>query len=729
MNGNNLADDLRGGLAGAAAILPAVLSSGVVLFAPLGGDWLATGVTAAFIAAVLPLLALALFGGSSFHLTCPKTAVAAILAGAAAGLYAGGKGLPAEMVATAIFAAVALSGIIEFLLGATGLGRFVKYVPQPVIAGFLNGLAILVVMSQLPPLLGFEHGLEDLAEGIGQIRPGALALGLFTILVMLASRRLLPQLPAPLVGLAAGSIAHHGAELLLPGADLGRMVSGNTSEGITLALVDFPRLFAASEMTVLLPVIAATALSVALINAIQTLLSASAIDSDTASRHDSARELKAQGAAHLVSGLAGGMTASGTVPYTRAALGAGGGSRRSAILAAGWLALAGLLAGPATAWLPQSVVAGMILVIALAVVDRWTGQLVRGWLITSDPDIRREIGFSLAIVVIVTLLVAFTDLVIGVGTGLALSLLAHLATASRTIVHRAFDGTATRSRVARPMRDLQRLEEGGGALRILSLQGPLFFGATDAVIAAVEAHQDGARLFIIDLGRVTSIDASGAAALAQIDRRLERAGITLLLAGVGRGHSARLLIREAGHTAFEDENRLFPDFDSALSAAEDYLLVRAKRGAMPDSELPLEELDMFSGLGPEAVAIIRKRLTRESYAAGEKLIAEGDASDAIFILAAGRASVIKSLPDGGGIRLATYLPGVVLGEMGVLGDTTRSADIIIDEDAVCYRLTAADFEAICAENPAMALDIVRGLSRELSRRLAATSATLRELER
>ena len=64
------------------------------------------------------------------------------------------------------------------------------------------------------------------------------------------------------------------------------------------------------------------------------------------------------------------MTASGTVPYTRAALGAGGGSRRSAILAAGWLALAGLLAGPATAWLPQSVVAGMILVIALAVVDR-----------------------------------------------------------------------------------------------------------------------------------------------------------------------------------------------------------------------------------------------------------------------------------------------------------------------------------------------------------------------
>ena len=182
MNGNNLADDLRGGLAGAAAILPAVLSSGVVLFAPLGGDWLATGVTAAFIAAVLPLLALALFGGSSFHLTCPKTAVAAILAGAAAGLYAGGKGLPAEMVATAIFAAVALSGIIEFLLGATGLGRFVKYVPQPVIAGFLNGLAILVVMSQLPPLLGFEHGLEDLAEGIGQIRPGALALGAFSLL-------------------------------------------------------------------------------------------------------------------------------------------------------------------------------------------------------------------------------------------------------------------------------------------------------------------------------------------------------------------------------------------------------------------------------------------------------------------------------------------------------------------------------------------------------------------
>lgn len=726
MQGKALIDDLRGALSGAAAILPAVLSSGIVLFAPLGGDWLATGIAAAFVAAVLGNLTLALAGGSAFHLTCPKTAVAAILAGAAAGLLQGPGTLSPLTVALAIFAAIILSGLVEYLLGATGLGRFVKFVPQPVIAGFLNGLALLVVASQLPPLLGVAGGIGALLDQPSAIRPGAVLLGAITIAAMLASRAWLPRLPAPLVGLAVGALAWHAAVLLIPGGAFGDVIGGAGAGALLLAAPLLPDAAASLLTPTMLPVILTTALSLAVINSIQTLLSAAAIDTDSGTRHDSGRELRAQGVSHVLSGLLGGMTSSGTVPYTRAALSAGGGSRRSAILAALILAGIGIAAGPLARHLPQPVVAGMILVIALAVVDRWTGQLVRGWIKTNDPAIRREIGGSLTIVAIVTLLVATGDLVIGVGTGLALSLLAHLQTASRTVVHRVHSGASARSRVGRPMRDLKRLEAEGGAIRILALQGPLFFGATDSLISAVEGHIADAHILIIDLRRITSIDASGAAALAQIDRRLAGDGITLLLAGLDEARSGRALIREAGHTAFEDENRLFADFDSALAEAEDRLLAG---GAMSPGELSLGELDMFAGLDRQAVDAIAGRLRRESYGKGERLIVEGEASDAIYILAAGRASVIKRLPDGRSIRLATYLPGVVLGEMGVLGDTSRSADIVIDEDATCYRLSAQDFEAICRERPAIALDLVRGLSRELSRRLAATSATLREMER
>ncbi|MEQ9328442.1 MAG: SulP family inorganic anion transporter [Rhodospirillales bacterium] len=724
MQSPGLTDDIRGAVSGAAAILPAVLSSGIVLFAPLGGGWLASGIAAAVVAAVVGNLALALAGGSAFHLTCPKTAVAAVLAGAAAALLQAPGTIRPEIVALAIFAAVILSGMIEFLLGATGLGRFVKFVPQPVIAGFLNGLAILVVVSQLPAFLGIAGGMNDLLDHPQAVLPGAALLGIVTILAMLASRAWFPRLPAPLVGLAFGSLAWHVTAWLLPGTAFGSVIGG--AGALMLAAPLLPA--AAGEILSgpVPPVVLATALSLAVINSIQTLLSAAAIDTDTGARHDSGRELRAQGGSHIISGLLGGMTSSGTVPYTRAAAAAGGGSRRSAIFCALILAAVGIAAGPIAGHLPQPVVAGMILVIALAVVDRWTGQLVRGWIKSTDPAIRREIGASLAIVTIVTLLVALGDLVIGVGTGLALSLLAHLQTASRTVVHRVHSGASARSRVGRPMRELKRLETEGAAIRILALQGPLFFGATDSLISAVESNIEGAGILIVDLRRVTSIDSSGAAALAQIDRRLARDNVTLLLAGLDETRSGRALIREAGHTAFEDEHRLFADFDSALAAAEEILL--AGEGESP-GELPLGALDMFAGLDAAAVETLAGKLHRESYGAGEKLIVEGEASDAIYILAAGRASVIKSLPDGRFIRLATYLPGVVLGEMGVLGDTSRTADIVIDEDAVCYRLTAQDFEAICRDEPALALELVRGLSRELSRRLAATSATLREMER
>ncbi len=723
-------NDLKGALTGAAAILPAVLSSGVVIFAPLGAEWLPAGIAAAFIAAVMSIVALALTGGSGFHLACPKTAVAAILAGACTQLMTAGTGLSDGQIILAIFAAVILSGALEFTLGATGLGRFVKFVPQPVIAGFLNGLAILVVLSQFPALTGISGGMAAVIDDPSQIHPGALILGTLTIIVMIISRARMPGLPAPLVGLVTGSGLYHLGLMFWPALNMGGVI-GESGEAIRLTLViaQIPALFTGPVTTGLLAVILSTALSLAVINAIQTLLSATAIDSETGSRHDSGRELRAQGLAHIFSGALGGMTSSGTVPYTRAALSAGGHGRRTALLVAGLLATVGFGAGPVMAWLPKAVVAGMILIIALGVVDRWTGQLIRGWTTTRDPAIRREIGGSLFIVITVALLVALSDLVIAVGVGMALSLLAHLQTASRTVVHRAFDGSSTRSRVARPLRDLQRLENDGHRIRILALQGPLFFGATDSLMVAVDQHAPETGTLILDLRRITSIDSTGAAALAQIDRNLSRDGVRLLLAGLSESHSGRAMIREAGHMAFEDDSRLFEDFDSALTAAENQLL--SDSGDAPASRQVLDpkDLDLFLALDPAALDLIAGRLHRESYNAGDRLIVEGDRSDAIYILASGQASVLKTLPDGRAVRLATYLPGVVLGEMGVLGDTARTADIVIDIAAVCYRLTATDFEAVCRENPATALALVRGLSRELSKRLAATSATLRELER
>ncbi|HVT54965.1 MAG TPA: cyclic nucleotide-binding domain-containing protein, partial [Xanthobacteraceae bacterium] len=145
------------------------------------------------------------------------------------------------------------------------------------------------------------------------------------------------------------------------------------------------------------------------------------------------------------------------------------------------------------------------------------------------------------------------------------------------------------------------------------------------------------------------------------------------------------------------------------------------------AEIPLEKLGLLGSFKPEEIAALSKRIRRERYAAGKPVFNEGDPGEEVFIIAKGTASVFIKQP-GGNIRLATFAPGTVFGELALLDEGKRSASVIADEELVCYGMTKANFAALAEEAPAVAIRFLSALARELSSRLRAANRTVHQLE-
>ncbi|HSC62530.1 MAG TPA: SulP family inorganic anion transporter, partial [Caldimonas sp.] len=303
--------EMLAGAVASIATLAVVLTLGLLSFAPLGGQVSALGITAAFVSVVVGGVVYGVLGRSAMPVSGPSSATALIFAALAAQLVADVHGSPTKasdlgMVIALLGATVMLMGAIQVALGASGLGKLAKFVPQPVLAGFMNGVAVLIVVSQLPPLLGVAS--LDLRAGslLERVQPFALVLGLATVAITALADRRWPRLPAPLIGLAAGLSLYALARALLPNVGLGDVIGALPST--------MPSPDAAARL--LTPQVAAfawrhagdvvaTAFVLALISSLETVLGALSIDQQVNSRHDAGRELMAVGASNLVAGLFG----------------------------------------------------------------------------------------------------------------------------------------------------------------------------------------------------------------------------------------------------------------------------------------------------------------------------------------------------------------------------------------------------------------------------------------
>lgn len=722
--------DAIGGLSGAVAALGILLPLGLLAFAALGADGAGHGVRAAFAAAIVGELAAMAVGGVPIPGTLPRTSTTLIFAAFVAGLAADPalQSAPGGTMSILALAAlcVALAGTIQILFGLLKLGSAAKFVPLPVVGGFMNGVAILIVLAQIPPLAGIDTARWMAApmETLRHVQPWTLAVGVATVAAGLWMGRRWPKLPVLLIALVAGSVVHAVLRAVFPDAQLGRLLGAfpGTLPPPT-ALLPLASTELTAPLRAHLPQLVATSFVLALIGSLDALLAGVATDTAFRTRHNPNRLLIGQGAANLASSVFGGLPATYSFAVPAATYRSGGRSARAGIVGVAVLSGVLVLGHAALAYLPLTVSAAIMLVVATGLFDRWSRGLARQ-LKAGSRD--ADVVWSLAVVAAVGVITVLFGFVVSVAAGIVLSMVLLIVSMNRSLVRSVATGATRASRRVYFAEQRELLREHGDRLKMLSLEGAIFFGNAETLRRQVESIAPGARFVILDLRRVTTVDASGAVMLERLSEQLADAGVKLMLAGIVAGDRRAKALRAFGTFMRDVRDEWFIDADHALEHAERHLL--DAEGVMPPTvELPVDRMSLLQDLTPEQKEALARRLERRELAAGEVLFEEGAAGDRMYLLARGSISIVTGLAaDSGPVRrLVSFAPGVIFGETAMLDGGGRTARAVADEPSVVHVLTRESLDAIRRDDPALASQILFNLARHLSSLLRFANATLR----
>jgi SulP family sulfate permease len=503
---DNLRGDLFGGVTAAIIALPMALAFGVASGA---------GPEAGLYGAILVGLFAALFGGTPTLMSEPTGPMTVVMTAVIAKLVAAD---PANGYAMA-FTAVMLAGLFQIAFSVLRLGRFVTLMPYIVISGFMSGIGLILIILQLPSLLGHAApgggvmgALQALPGLLIQIRPMELGLALLTLgLLFFMPERFRRMVPPQLVALVLGTAL---SLWLLAGDEVRRI--GEIDTG--LPSLHMPVFSAAQWETILVD-----ALVLAMLGSIDALLTSMIADSLTRQQHSSDKELMGQGFGNLASGLFGGLPGAGATMGTVVNIQAGGRSALAGLIRAGILIVVVLWAGGLTAHIPLAVLAGIAVKVGVDIID-WS-------------FLRRAHRVSIRGALImygVIALTVFVDLMVAVGIGL---FVANILTIRRlaelqeeTVV--LWTGTGPRpAYLGLPQEEFELLRRGGGRIALLHLSGPLIFAASKALNRHAPQLQE-ADAIVIDLSGVPHLGVTSSLALETIVRDAVRRNARVYLVGL-----------------------------------------------------------------------------------------------------------------------------------------------------------------------------------------------------
>jgi SulP family sulfate permease len=725
-----LRGELIGGAAGATASLALALSLGLLAFAPLGAAHAHVGVAAGFASAIYGQLVAGILGAVALPGSGPRASASLVLGGLVAVLCADPaltptSALAVERVIALAGLAVVLSGFMQIIAGALGAGLFARYVPYPFIAGFMCGASALILIAQFTPLTGVTHA--ELAAhpfaALSAIQPVTLFVGFATLTIIGVTGRLSKRLPSALIGLIAGTLIYYGLIALLPStqpADVVGPVSSQLPLPTALApLFDMPRVTIEQH----LPHIATTAAVIAIIGTLDGLFAAVAVDHATDGRHGPHREVMAHGIANVVSGLCGGVP----VVYSRAramtSWNAGGRTALTAVVAALLLAFALVVGARLLALIPLATLAGIMLSLAVGLIDTWTHGILKR-LRRRGAFHDRTLVWSAITVLLVAVTAVLSGFVLAIVVGLALSCLLFFVTMNRSLVRSVVDGTIRPSRRVWGGRAAERINAARKRIRIIELEGALFFGSGERLSEQVERFGADVDAVVLDFRRVTAIDATGALLAERLVRRLAARRIWIALAGVTPGgrHGAAF----TAHGTFRDTaaRPWFRDADQAVEAAERVALQSSANEER--DEVALADFALLQGIEGDNLSQVTKRLHRRTFAAGETLFRENDPGDRLCLISRGAVGI--SISAGAEeVRIVTMAEGSLLGEAALLDGRPRSATARAVEDSVVYELGRTDLDGIAAQYPTIAIRIMGNLARIMSQRMRETNEILRQL--
>ena len=547
----NLKGDLLGGLTAAVVALPLALAFGNAALGPGGAIY---GLYGAIITGFLA----ALLGGTPAQVSGPTGPMSVTVAGVVSSLAAVGvnQDLSAGEILPMVMAAVVIGGVCEILLGVLRLGRFITLVPYSVVSGFMSGIGFIILVLQLGPFAGITtrggvvDSLQTLANSPG-LNPAALAVGVMTLaVVFLSPLRLRQWIPSPLLALVIVTplslLFFNDDRLnalgLEPLARIGAIPEG----GLQLVMPNF------SEH---LPELVKAGLVLALLGAIDSLLTSLVADNITQTSHNSNRELIGQGMANTAAGFLSGLPGAGATMRTVINIKSGGATPLSGMSHSLVLLVVLLGAGPLAAQIPTALLAGILIKVGLDIID-W-GFLLRA---------HRLSGKTAVLMYSVLLMTVFWDLIWGVLVGMFVANLLTVDSITQTQLE-GMDADNPPDAAEVRLHDLTTEEKSlvdqcGNALMLFRLRGPLSFGAAKGISARMGLIQNY-KVLILDITEVPRIGISASLAIERMVQEAQTSGRTILIAGANSKLQQRLrqfgvhaeLVnsrREALHIAAQD---------------------------------------------------------------------------------------------------------------------------------------------------------------------------------
>ncbi len=728
--------DLAGGLTAALVLATIEGSYGLLAFASLGPEHAQTGfLLGACTAAVASAFAM-FFGGRGPLLSGSTAALALLLSSLLAALAsdprflgAGGQPLiPLILAFTGL--GLMLAGVLQVLLAALRLGNLVRYVPYPVHAGYMTGVAVLMVAAMLPHLLGLPGGRGVLDWRSMQPLAPVVALTAFWI----ATRPPAWTRPVPpyLTALLAATALHHALSLTPAAGLLGPLF--NAPEFIWPRLDTIAPIASHLDDGLLgdkLWLLIEFAALVAMMSSLQTALSSSTVDELTHTRRSSGRELFAQGMANVAVGVIGGLPSAGATSRTKVNMDAGGSTQMSRLIFGVTLLLALAFALRFMSFLPMAAIAGVFSAAAFTLIDAWSRRATAVlWRQSLRRRVPRSLAQSYAVMILVAGITIFVSLAVAIAIGTLVAMVMFIRSNVKQPIRQLVHADRRTSRKVRPAAQAELLRTHGGRIALLELDGALFFGTAEAADEQIERLAHKVDQIVIDFERVNEVDASGARVLLRAADTVRRANKHLLLAGLRQRDARMRMIRDMDVHGRLDDGQFFPDADRALEHAEDRLLATLEPTATEDAPLRLEQTLLGNNLAPDELTLLEPLLIERRIPQGQAVFRRGEPGDAMYVSLQGQIGIwlaaehVEEEEVAHARRLVSYAPGVVFGELGLLQGRARSADAIAEADALVLELPRKHYDQLAAEHPALVGKLLLNVGLLMASRIRALTDEL-----
>jgi sulfate permease, SulP family len=743
---SNLKGDLSGAVTAAVLTIPQCIGYGIIVFAPLGVAFAPSGALLGLYTAVFAGFFAAWLGGNPVQITGPKAPETLVLATVVVFLVMN-RHLPAlpgplaprtAVVIGLVSITILIGGIFQLCLGALRLGNLIKYVPYPVVAGFTNGIAFILVEKQLGPLLGLTHGTGFIAvfNHLTNIEPLTVVVGVCTLTAIFLGPRWLKAVPGSITGLATGTVVYYGLGALVGFSSLGPVIGRiSTRWPAPEVYVNLLRAENLHYVRTALPYLVIPGLMLGILGSLESLLTCVASDHATGLRHRSNRELMAQGIGNLVSSCFGGIFAAGSVPRTLANFKAGGRTSLAGMMSSVIILLVIVVLGPLVGKIPLAVIAGIIMAVAVTLVDKGTINIIQTLFAQARRHRKisfkreRDLLFDLFISLVVAVITISVNLIVAVGFGIVVASLLFISKMSKSIIRRRYRGDAVHAKKRRLASDNAMLLKEGRKIMVFELHGPLFFGSAESLAAEVEQAWNTADYCILDMKRVNEIDSTGASIVLHMIQNAAKRGKHLLVSYMKDNPGLWKFIGIVDLNRVLQQGKFFPDTDLALEWAEEHLLAQVAPSCNLARVISLEQMEIAQGFTAAELDILRERLKARTYQKGEIIIREGEPTRDLFLLTKGSLTIKAHLPHKHRLRrVFTFDAGVIVGEMALLDAKPRSADVWAEEDSEVLILPYQEFMTLSEAAPEVALKLILHVAQVLSSNLRRNSRELQALE-